>query len=163
MIPEAPLPEIPNTSSPETPQTSLLDTITSLEKKLSATINKVLSNSLLGRILLQIESHGQSWYLNPLDSSRYFMSRPLDAYNLMRRFALGVNNTDIQTFLLSSAPQRLSGRILLNVDDKGKAYYVNPINLKLYYLGSPEEAYTILKSFGLGISNLNLRQIKVGS
>lgn len=156
-----------NESISETPQTpssgsSLIEQVTALEKTLTETINTILTNSLLGRILLQVESHGESWYLNPVDSSRYFMGRPLDAFNLMKRFALGVNNADMQEFLLRGAPRRLSGRIVMNVDDKGKAYYVNPLNLKLYYLGNPDNAFSIMKSFGLGISNIHLRQIKVG-
>ncbi len=156
-----------NEGAPETPQdpvsgSSLVEQVTAFEKILTETINTVLTNSLLGRILLQVESDGESWYLNPIDSSRYFMGRPLDAFNLMRRFALGVNNADMQEFLESTAPRRLSGRIVMNVDDRGKAYYVNPLNLKLYYLGNPDNAFSIMKSFGLGISNLNLRQIKVG-
>ncbi len=156
-----------NESILETPQDSssastLMEQVTALEKTLTATIDKVLTSFLLGRILLQVESHGESWYLNPIDSSRYFMGRPLDAFNLMRHFALGVNNADMQEFLVSTAPRRLSGRILMNVDDKGKAYYVNPLNLKLYYLGSPDNAFSIMKSLGLGITNIHLRQIKVG-
>ena len=41
------------------------------------------------------------------------------------------------------------------------AYYVNPLNLKMYYLGRPADAFSVMRSLGLGITNANLRQIEV--
>ena len=94
--------------------------------------------SLSGRILLQVESHGEAWYVNPQDGNRYYLGRPHDAFALMRVMGLGASNKDIKGFLISGAPRNLAGRILLQVEDKGQSYYVNPLNLKLYYLGRPD-------------------------
>ena len=55
-----------------------------------------LSSQLKGRILLQVESHGEAWYVNPVNSERYFMGRPADAFRIMRELSLGINNTDIR-------------------------------------------------------------------
>jgi len=57
----------------------------------------------------------------------------------------------------------LAGRILLKVEDLGRAVYVNPVDLKLYQLNSPIEAYNILKKFGLGITDINLNKITNGT
>jgi hypothetical protein len=81
----------------------------------------------------------------------------------MRSLGLGVSNTDINSFLKNGARSNLSGRILLQVQDKGQAYYVNPANLKLYYLGRPTDAFSVMRSLGLGISNINLNQIPLAS
>jgi len=117
--------------------------------------------SLSGRILLQVESHGEAWYVNPLSNERYYLGRPDDAFSLMRRFGLGVKTTELNIFLANTAPIRLSGRILLQVEDKGQAYYVNPVNLKLYYLGRPSDAFNVMRELGLGITNHNLAQISI--
>lgn len=53
----------------------------------------------------------------------------------------------------TNAATVLSGRILLQVQDKGQAWYVSPTNNKRYYLGTPQEAFLVMRSLGLGISN----------
>src|SRR5437868_1295539 len=86
-----------------------------------------LAAQLSGRILLQVESHGEAWYVNPVNDERYSLGSPDDAWNLMRTLALGISNAD----LARSLPQRLAGRILFAVQDHGKAYYVEPRTMKL--------------------------------
>ena len=120
---------------------------------------ETLAVKLSGKILLQVEAKGEAYYVNPADYKRYYLGRPQDAFNLMRSLGLGVSNTDINNFLKNGARSNLSGRILLQVQDKGQAYYVNPSNLKLYYLGRPTDAFSVMRSLGLGISNINLNQI----
>lgn len=63
-----------------------------------------------------------------------------------------------------SAASRLSGRILLQVENKGEAWYVNPADKKRYYLGRPEDAFRIMRELSLGINRENLAFIhKPGS
>ncbi len=119
--------------------------------------------TLDGRILLQVQDKGQAWYVNPLDSRRYYLGRPDDAFQIMRSFGLGVSNNDLNSFLNSRAPLRLSGRILLKVQDKGQAYYVDSLTLRLHYLGRPTDAFNVIRSFGLGITNTDLAKITIGS
>lgn len=126
-------------------------------------IPQVQAANLSGRILLQVESHGEAWYVNPQDGARYYLGRPHDAYVLMRALGLGASNKDIRNFLITSAPSRLSGRILLQVEEQGQSYYVNPLNLKLYYLGRPSDAFNLMRQQGLGISNEDIASIPVGS
>lgn len=114
---------------------------------------------LSGRILLQVEEQGQAWYVNPLDNHRYYLGRPADAFELMRTWGLGVSNSDLESLLNKTAPQRLAGRILLQVEDKGQAYYINPLTLKLFYLGRPADAFALMRQQALGISNQNLARI----
>lgn len=39
-----------------------------------------LSNRLKGKILLQVESAGEAWYVNPDNEKRYYLGRPSDAF-----------------------------------------------------------------------------------
>jgi hypothetical protein len=119
--------------------------------------------NLKGRILLQVQDKGQAWYVDPVSAKRYYLGRPDDAWKIMRAFGLGVSNKDVTYFWNNKAPVNLSGRILLQVQDKGQAYYVNPLNLKLSYLGRPADAYAVIRSFGLGITNGDLAKIPVGT
>lgn len=51
----------------------------------------------------------------------------------------------------SSGPNDLAGRILLQVEDQGQAWYLNPDNFKKYYLGRPDEAQALFKEFSLAL------------
>ncbi|MEI6529107.1 MAG: hypothetical protein WCN88_01710 [Candidatus Falkowbacteria bacterium] len=118
--------------------------------------------SLKGRILLQVQDKGQAWYVNPLNNRRYYLGRPDDAFLVMRSLGLGVSNTDLNSYF-SRVPARLAGRILLKVQDKGQAYYVDPVELKLYYLGRPADAFNVMRQWGLGISNRDLESILIST
>ena len=43
-----------------------------------------------------------------------------------------------------------TGYFLLQVEDKGEAWYVYPLNGKAYYLGQPEDAFKIMEELALG-------------
>lgn len=55
------------------------------------------------------------------------------------------------------------GRIFIDVESSGSAWYINPDNSKRYYLGRPNNAFLIMKSLGVGISNENLEKIPADS
>lgn len=55
----------------------------------------------------------------------------------------------------------LSGRILLQVEDKGQAWYVSPNDEKRYSLGKPDDAMALMRRLGIGISNEDLARIPV--
>lgn len=51
---------------------------------------------------------------------------------------------------------RMKGRILLQVEGAGQAWYVYPVDNKRYYLGRPEDAFRIMRELSLGITHANL-------
>ena len=51
------------------------------------------------------------------------------------------------------------GKILLDVEKNGEAWYIYPEDDKRYYLGRPDDAFNIMRELGLGISNSNLEKI----
>lgn len=116
-----------------------------------------LANRLSGKILLQVESRGEAWYVNPNDFKRYYLGRPQDAFDLMKKLGLGVKHNIITGYKIY--PAYLLGKILIDTEDLGKAYYINPTDKKAYYLGRPYDAFQIMKNFGLGITNKDLNKI----
>lgn len=55
---------------------------------------------------------------------------------------------------------KLSGKILLQVENNGEAWYVNPKNNKRHYMANGDEAYNIMRNLGIGITNSDLEKVK---
>lgn len=126
-----------------------------------------LADKLTGRILLSVEENGEAWYVNPVDSKRYYLGRPADAFQIMRELGLGINELNFQQIAQADMPvtgntdlaKRLAGRIILQTEKNGEAWYINPLDLKKYYLGRPADAFRVMRELGLGISRSNLALI----
>ncbi len=61
-------------------------------------------SSLLGRILLQVESRGEAWYVSPKDGKRIYLQDGLTAYQLMRQMSVGITNSNLQKIPIGYAP-----------------------------------------------------------
>ncbi len=69
--------------------------------KINIDIN--FSKQQRGKIFLQIESHGEAWYVNPDDNKRYFLGRPSDAFNVMRNLGLGITDKNLNKIILATS------------------------------------------------------------
>jgi len=174
-----------------------------------------LGEKLSGRILLQVEEHGEAWYINPNDKRRYFLNKPLDAFNIMKTLGIGISNKDLEKipigflegkdsdqdglndslenaigtdYLKSDTDgdgyndqdeilnnynplgsgkinidknfvEKNLGKIFLQTEKNGEAWYVDPIEQKRYFLGRPCDAFSLMKQKALGITNINLNKI----
>ncbi len=54
------------------------------------------ASRLKGKILLQTESKGEAWYVNPKDGKRYYLANGESAYQIMRLLSLGISNNDLE-------------------------------------------------------------------
>lgn len=54
---------------------------------------------------------------------------------------------------------RLLGNILLQVEENGEAWYLNPTDSERYYMRNGSVAYEMMRSFGLGITDADLEKI----
>jgi len=152
--------ELSNNSSSENKTTS--EDVVSEEKSLITKIDSSLSTRVSGNILLQVEKNGEGWYVYPDTKKKYYLGRPADAFNIMRNLGLGIKHSELTSYLNSKFPSRLSGKILLDVEQNGEAYYVNPNDLKGYYLNRPADAFKVMREQGLGITNTDIRKIDIG-
>lgn len=161
------------------PVTNNNQDVVAQELALTKVINKTLSKRLSGKILLQVETRGQAWYLDPVSLKRFYLADGLSAYQALRQFGLGITNNDLNKIPVAptsvlpldykasknysnSLVNRLKGRIVLQVENRGEAWYINPDNGYKYYLANGEEAYKIMRNLSLGISNENIQSIAVG-
>jgi hypothetical protein len=178
------------------------------------------ATNLSGRILLQTESHGEAWYVNPTNFKKYYLGKPNDAFSLMKLFSLGITNKSLLKIpigltkdnaldddhdglpnnleqALGTNPAKAdsdndgfddkseiinnynplgagklpidinfskknAGKIFLQVESRGEAWYINPADNKRYFLSRPSDALAIMSELGLGISNNNLEKITTG-
>jgi hypothetical protein len=180
-----------------------------------------LASRLKGYIVLQTESHGEAWYINPRDSKRYYLKDGTEAYKIMSRLGYGITNAGlnkIKTGFLSQVvykdsdndqlPDKIEesfgtnvnqadtdndnyfdgaeirsgynpngagklpidlnfsnqqkGKILLQVEKQGQAWYVDPRDGRRYYMADGESAYGVMRYLGLGITNEDLENISIG-
>lgn len=178
-----------------------------------------LSARLAGRILLQVQSNGEAWYVNPADQKRYSLGRPSEAFTIMRELSAGITNANLEKIsvgiidfpgaadddndglsndletAIGTDPEesdsdndgyndlvelnsnynpvgsgylpldnnfinQSQGKIFLQTESRGEAWYVNPADQKRYFLGRPIDAFNIMKKLSLGITNDNLNKIE---
>ena len=173
-----------------------------------------------GRILLQVQSWGEAWYVNPTNSQRIYLRDGDVAYSLMRGLGLGITNANLGKIPVgiesrfadldtdgdglsdtlegalgtnpnlsdtdrdgyndgsevkggydpltsgklsydSSLVGKMKGKILLQVESRGEAWYVSPVDGKRYYMKDGEAAYQIMRFLSLGITNADLNLISL--
>jgi len=118
-----------------------------------------LSARLKGRILLQVEEHGEAWYVNPKDEKKYYMADGNEAYGIMRDLGVGITNSDLEKVQTNKYfAKQHSGKIFLQVEAHGEAYYID-FDGNAHYLKDGSAAYTIMRELGLGITNSDLDKI----
>jgi len=60
---------------------------------------KIIDNNFAknqaGKIFLQVQTNGESWYINPNNNKRYYLGDPTDALSIMRSLGLGISNDNL--------------------------------------------------------------------
>jgi len=130
-----------------------------------------LYQKVKGKIIFLPESLGEAYYVSAGKKEIYALSRPLVAFSVMRAQGVGIKTSDLEKIPVSgSCPGYLphcdmqarhdarfanaqKGKILIQVQGHGEAWYVNPSNGKRYFLGRPTDAFNLMKKLGMGISN----------
>lgn len=131
------------------------------EKEKIKNIDTELSNKLKGKILLQVESHGEAWYVHPKTTKRHYMANGNEAYNIMRDLGVGITNVNLNRIKQdNNFAKKFSGTIFLQVEDLGQAFYID-FDGQAHYLKDGQAAYNIMREFGLGIKNQDIEKIDI--
>ncbi|MDD5110339.1 MAG: MopE-related protein [Patescibacteria group bacterium] len=134
-------------------------------------VDRRLVDRMRGKILLQVERQGQAWWVHPVTGERYYLRDGKVAYQIMRFLSLGITSVDLAKIPRAGTTEtgdaalvkRLSGQMLLDVENLGEAWYLNPADGKRYYLRDGDAAYWLMRYRSLGIMNANLDKIPIGS
>ncbi len=137
-----------------------------------------LIKRLTGYILIQSQEQGQAWYVNPADSKRYYMKNGSVAYSMMRSFGLGITDPDLEKIPFVNSEEEMSkktsvcssnktansvkGKILLQVQQHGEAWYVHPDKCYRIYMKDGDVAYKIMRFLSLGIAKQDLTKMPTG-
>jgi hypothetical protein len=140
--------------------------------------DSALQTRLKGSILLQVEEHGEAWYVNPNDNLRYYMANGAIAYEMMRFFSLGITDADLATIpsvantdemnaatsvcATNTLANRLKGYILLQVEQHGEAWYIDPDTCNRIYMADGDIAYELMRYLSLGVTNADLERLPSG-
>ncbi len=129
-----------------------------------------LVDRLQGYIMLAVDQHGEAWYVDPITRKRYYLEDGPTAYEFLRSFGLGITNADLEQVPTEddsvgggALAEQLSGRILLQVEEHGEAWYINPDDLKRYYMADGDEAYRIMRELSWGTLISSISGIPVGT
>ncbi len=112
-------------------------------------------NALFIGYVLKPTEGGEVWYYDPVSLKRYCLSDAKIAFRALEVFGLGITNEDLAKIPVAGEEvklenkkivDRLKGRILLQVESLGEAWYVDPTTGQRHYLQNGVEALNILTS-----------------
>lgn len=116
-----------------------------------------LIERLEGWIMLAVDRAGEAYYIDPDTKARYYLKDGPTAYEFLRTFGLGITNSNLEQIpeagsgrSVSSLAKSLAGRILLQVESVGEAWYVHPETYERHYMADGNEAYTIMRELSEG-------------
>lgn len=122
-----------------------------------------------GRLLLQVQQHGEIWYVSPVTGKRYQVTTA-NALPLFRSLSLGITNADLGNIpeyggymhrYNMTLRNRVAGRLLLAVEDHGRVYYVQPDETWRREV-TQENIMDVFRKHSLGITDADLGTIPLG-
>ncbi|KKR21993.1 MAG: hypothetical protein UT48_C0001G0006 [Parcubacteria group bacterium GW2011_GWE2_39_37] len=125
---------------------------------------KSMHERVKGKIVIKKEDNGKAYYVSPTKKAIFYLGRPADAFEVMRQQGIGISNEDLQKIPNGSSKlndkdinmkfaEKQKGKIFIQTQSRGEAWYINPSDAKRYYLGRPADAFKVMRNLGLGISN----------
>jgi hypothetical protein len=63
---------------------------------------RIFPKRLAGIILLDVEAHGEAYYIHPESLEKHYLCRPVDAFAIMKNFGLGVKNEILDYIMIGN-------------------------------------------------------------
>ena len=111
---------------------------------------------LAGEIVVQTDGSKGMWYISPRDKSRYYAKNDAELFAIASQQSIGISSKDIKKIPLSAKQkadkklvQRLKGLFVLQVEDKGKMWYINPTNGIRYYVKDAQALRDLMLKIGV--------------
>ncbi|QQS60396.1 hypothetical protein IPN41_00180 [Candidatus Falkowbacteria bacterium] len=155
--------EIIINQSPVEPDKNLVEEVVETKVDQEVITPGPTAEKLKSKLLLAVEDRGKVWYVSPNDAVRYEVNTN-NSLNLFRKVSLGITNNDLAKIpeSNSSAPitpiaQRLIGRFLLQVENRGQTWFVDQLGYK--HKVTSENILEVTSKEVLGIDNEKLEEI----
>lgn len=125
------------------------------------TAGSCMASSNLGGVVYSAKDDPELFYIDPASRYKYCLNSSYDTFQVMRGLGLGIRHSLLQKYSNSTFPYYLSGKILLDVQKKGQAYYIDPKNRKSISLGDPDTAYVKISKAAQPVTEGNLARVKM--
>lgn len=104
------------------------------------------------------------WYVRPNEGDRYAIGNANDFSRLLRHVGVGITEKDLLRLANSTAPDyeflfNNRGRVFIVVDGGGAAWFVNPLDMKPYYLANGQAGFTQAQALALQVHQSQLSKI----
>jgi len=122
-------------------------------------VTQLAPTRLKGQLLLAVEDKGRIWYVNPDDSKRYEVTFA-NALPLFEKLSLGISNKDLNQISETKSTtlgNRLKGKLLLQVEDRGRIWYIDLKGMK--HEVTWDNLMDLFTKLSLGITNKDLNKI----
>lgn len=131
-----------------------------------------LTERMYGKMLLDVEGNGEVYYVDPVTGGKEYLADGTSAHRLLERRALGITEANFAKLIQGDVKEdssicdesligeRLSGRIVLRVEENGEAYWINPDNCRAYYAGTFDAAYALMRDLSTGIKKDDLAKVR---
>lgn len=128
-------------------------------------------DTLKGQILLQSERGGSAWYTDPVTKRRYTLGTKKRALKVLRSRAVGVGSTVMKKIPRAkdnwdaneTVFRTYKGRVILDINNRGVAWYVDPVTRKRYKMKNPKQTAKVIRAVGQPVKNTKLYKFKKGT
>ncbi len=120
-----------------------------------------------GKVLIDVSSHGEAWYVNPQSRMRVYLGRPQEALSRLAERAVRINfgqiariaeeagGTSDETYAADRA-----GYVLQPNDLIGAAWYVHPVLKTRMRLATSDDAWQVMRT-GIPVTKTELKAIGI--
>ena len=105
----------------------------------------------LGKVLIDVSSRGEAWYVNPQTRARVFLGRPAEALERLKERAVHVSFANIARLPAAEGEPRddayakaQAGLVMAPDDLVGASWYVDPSTGMRLRLAVPDDAWAIM-------------------
>lgn len=107
------------------------------------------------------------WYVEPESQSRYFLADGKSVSQLLAKMGIGISNYDLAKIPTSTASTNIDykltsdmrGKFLLQVEESGQAWYVNPLDNFRYPIANGQAGFEELTKLSVQVNDVKLRAI----
>lgn len=109
------------------------------------------------------------WYVEPESQTRYLLNDGKSVSQLLKNLGLGIANKDLAKIPTSTESlnvdyeltHNMRGKFLLQVEENGEAWYVNPLDNLRYSIANGKEGLKTLQKLGIEVDDVKMRAIPI--
>ncbi|MCB9802639.1 PDZ domain-containing protein [Candidatus Nomurabacteria bacterium] len=140
----------------------------SIGQNIHASTNDQIQKRYAGNFVFEdLNFEQRLWYINRDASEKYLLKDGVSITRLLNTFGQGISNQELKKLATSSESlnadynlsHQLSGQIVLQIEENGEAWYINPLDDFRYKIDNGQIGFETAKTLALDISSDKLKDI----